>query len=779
MWRMDAGSFAEYLSGLDEASLTLLLQARPDVRVAPVPRGFAQLAQRLGGADSLVMALHTVNRDTVVVGQAIAALGPAATVPAVARLLGSPERAVRGGLADLCGRGLAWTSGARLCLPERLEGHWAAEIGGEGPVARLARSVLVEDLRSTAEVLGFEGFGLRKPELIALLSEVMGEQRSMVAAIAALPKPARKRLEEFRRGYLDFYPAYGGHRPRAADPTALLLEAGLLLRVNGRPALAREVAVAAWLAERDLPLTGPPDLPRSEVDEVVLRPTALAAAQEALRGVTALLDEARSKPIAALKKGGIGPRERARLSSRLSIPADALVLWIDLAYVAGLLGHVDSGYAPTEAFADWRAAPPGSRWAALAYTWLGLEHAPTSRDVGGDKELPPPLPLASSAGPLRRALLSAARSGMSVHAVGAEIDWYFPLHGYDPAPRNDKVGAAIREAELLGVVARDRVTELGEHLLAVTEVAATDELARRCAALLPEVSCDVILQSDLTAVVSGQPSASLARLLAASAVSEARGAAEVWRFTPASVRGALDAGWRGEDLLAELRAVSGRALPQPLEYLINDVARRHGHVRVRGTRSCVVADEATITEILHLRSLGKLHFSRVAPTVVASPRELDEVLTGLRAAGLYPVTEDAEGTVIVEAGHDHQAADTRRATAMRPAARLAAADLARQLATDPRGQAARAVDGSVTFELLTQLNGHLDDAELELLSEAVEHHDDVMIAYRDKNGSRTVRLIRPEQVHGKWLDSWCHLRNAQRDFTVANIEAVAPAGRAD
>ena len=53
-----------------------------------------------------------------------------------------------------------------------------------------------------------------------------------------------------------------------------------------------------------------------------------------------------------------------------------------------------------------------------------------------------------------------------------------------------------------------------------------------------------MLQSDLTAVVSGQPSAAAARLLAAAAVPEARGVATTWRFSPASVRSALDAGGR-------------------------------------------------------------------------------------------------------------------------------------------------------------------------------------------------------------------------------------------
>ena len=94
-------SFTDYLSGLDEASLTAVLQARPDVRMQPVPRGFGQLAQRLGGADSLVIALRGVNRDMVILGQAVVALGASATVPNLARLLGASERAVCAGVAEL------------------------------------------------------------------------------------------------------------------------------------------------------------------------------------------------------------------------------------------------------------------------------------------------------------------------------------------------------------------------------------------------------------------------------------------------------------------------------------------------------------------------------------------------------------------------------------------------------------------------------------------------------------------------------------------------------
>ncbi|MGH3771393.1 MAG: helicase-associated domain-containing protein, partial [Pseudonocardiaceae bacterium] len=465
------------------------------------------------------------------------------------------------------------------------------------------------------------------------------------------------------------------------------------------------------------------------------------------------------------------------LAKRLSIPEDVLVLWIDLAYAAGLLGHADAEYAPTQAYAQWRAGEPGRQWAALAEAWFLLEHAPTRRETNSDKEHPPPLPLASAAGLLRRALLSAAQSGASVGAASKEVDWFCPLHGYDAEQRAVKVAAAVREAELLGVIAADGVSELGEHLLAAAGSAPEDavaELAQRCAALLPETPCSVILQSDLTAVVSGQPSVAVSRLLSASAVAEAHGAARTWRFTPASVRAALDAGWSAADLRTELAAVSAHSVPQPLEYLITDVSRRHGQIRVRGMRSCVIADEALTTEILHTRSLHKLHFSRLAPTVLSSPTGLDEVLKRLREVGLSPMAEDAQGTVIVEARPDHQAAAPDRVIVTRPRSVLSATELARRLAADPQGATMGAAADSDTFELLAQINRHLDDAELELLSDAVDHQTDVLITYRDKNGNRSVRAIRPHQLYGKWLGSWCHLHNAQRDFTIANIEAVGP-----
>jgi predicted DNA-binding transcriptional regulator YafY len=104
---------------------------------------------------------------------------------------------------------------------------------------------------------------------------------------------------------------------------------------------------------------------------------------------------------------------------------------------------------------------------------------------------------------------------------------------------------------------------------------------------------------------------------------------------------------------------------------------------------------------------------------------------------------------------------------------VAAAELARRLRTAPTAGSDGVVD-SDTVELLAQLNPRLNSAELLLLADAIEHQHDVQITYRNKSGNRTVRAIQPLQLYGRWVESWCHLRDAEREFTVANIESVGP-----
>src|SRR5699024_215852 len=107
---------------------------------------------------------------------------------------------------------------------------------------------------------------------------------------------------------------------------------------------------------------------------------------------------------------------------------------------------------------------------------------------------------------------------------------------------------------------------------------------RMLARLLPSPVDHVMLQADLTAVAPGPLENRLARQFEQLAMIESRGGATVYRFSARTVRRALDAGWDRDSIHTFLADHSRTPVPQPLTYLVDDLAGRHGHLRVRRAR---------------------------------------------------------------------------------------------------------------------------------------------------------------------------------------------------
>ncbi|MDF3049591.1 MAG: hypothetical protein K0R87_1229 [Pseudonocardia sp.] len=619
-------AFAEYLSGLDTAALTALLEQRRDVLQEPAPASILELAQRLEAFPSLYAALGRADRDEVVVIQSVA-LG-ARGIPAVADRLQCPPERVRAVVDGLSSRGVAWRTGDRIRLPGRLAEWFTGPLQRFRPLKLIASQTGIDELRTAVTGLGADPADLRKAELTHRLAALYADPGVVGRAVDALPPSAREQFDLIRAGGV-------------VPASAVLVRAGLLLATpHYLPEVPREVEVAILRGTRRA-LTGPPELPASTATPDDGR----AGAEAALLALTSLLDDARRSPLPALKRGGVGVRERGRLTKRVGVVEPAL--WIDVAFEAGLLGRMMAGYGPSDEYDAWRAGSTTQRWATAALAWFALEPAPTSRETD-DGEVPPPEQLHSWGGMVRRALLRAAAGGRSLRAAQAEIGWFCPLAHYDDAGLKRKLAAAVREAELMGVISGDRLSALGEELVAAADRAdAVDVLAASSAALLPDSSARLVLQSDLTALVSGQPSAAAASLLAEAAVLETRGPAATWRFSQQSVRSALDQGWSADELLARLAEISERPVPQPLTYLVADVARRHGAVRVRGVQCCVTGSAPEIAEILATRSLSALQLSRLAPTVLSSPFDPKVVVAALRKAGFMPMPEDGKGVVVL------------------------------------------------------------------------------------------------------------------------------------
>ncbi|GAA3144201.1 hypothetical protein GCM10020001_078910 [Nonomuraea salmonea] len=218
--------------------------------------------------------------------------------------------------------------------------------------------------------------------------------------------------------------------------------------------------------------------------------------------------------------------------------------------------------------------------------------------------------------------------------------------------------AVLDEARLLGLLANNALTDLGRALAGLTARPGDENddavpmvehdpmLAEAATRALASVRRSALFGPDLTAVVTGPPSAELAALLDRTAERESRGAASVWRFTTESVRRALDQGYEADTLLDELAAVG--TIPQPLEYLVRDTARRHGEVTVT-TVGCVVqaTDTALLAEIAAHRRLGRLGLRLLAPTVLVSRAPADRTLSALREVGYSPVPVSDTGEITI------------------------------------------------------------------------------------------------------------------------------------
>ncbi|MEU2374834.1 helicase C-terminal domain-containing protein [Streptomyces misionensis] len=315
-------------------------------------------------------------------------------------------------------------------------------------------------------------------------------------------------------------------------------------------------------------------------------------------------------------------------------------------------------------------------------------------------------------------------------------------------------------------------------LLSPTEQAtAAAAAARILAPLLPEPLDHVLLQADLTAVAPGPLERPLAEMLGVLADVESKGGATVYRFTPGSVRRALDAGRTAADLHDFLTRHSRTPVPQPLAYLIDDVARRHGHLRV-GAASAYVRcdDDALLNEILADKRAAALRLRRLAPTVLAAQTDPAALLEGLRAMGFAPAAESAEGDVLIARAHAHrtpprtapepvpEGPPTPDATLLTAAIRaIRAGDLA---ATAPRKPAGPEPAGG-------ELPRTSSAETLATVQAAVLTGESLWIGYVNAEGAASQRVIAPVRVEGGFVTAYDHTADEVRTYPLHRITGVA------
>jgi hypothetical protein len=346
------------------------------------------------------------------------------------------------------------------------------------------------------------------------------------------------------------------------------------------------------------------------------------------------------------------------VASTLEIDEATAALLVETAYAAGLVeadGHPDPVVLPTPEYDRWREADAAARWAALAQAWLDMPRMPSL--VGTRDERNRPLAALGPdvgdwfAAPLRRDALEQLAvldpgTAATPDSIRDRLAWLHPLQSQ---PRNDEaVAATLREAEVLGLTGRGALASYARALVQTPAGGKPEEAAQAILApLLPEPVDHVLVQADLTAIAPGPLTRELAGELAVAADVESKGGATVYRFTDRSIRRALDAGRTAEQLHELLARHSRTPVPQPLAYLIDDMARRHGRIRVGAAKAYLRSDdEAVLTELLADRRAARLRLRRLAPTVLVADSSVSALLDGLRTLGYAPAAESADGAVV-------------------------------------------------------------------------------------------------------------------------------------
>ncbi len=743
------------MRGRRDDQLQELVRRRPDL-ARPAPSDLTSLAARASTRSSVQRALDGLDRGHLEVLEALVVSGDPVDLERTAALLGAPGQSLEEFVQDLWERALLWR-------------------GNDGQHV----------VRAAAEVLGPHpaGLGPSAAELRGSTPPSYASAESLDAVIASAPPDARSILDMLTWGPPIGTLTPGG--PMAAAGTWLLTHQLIVALSADHVALPREVGLRlrGGRLHRESTLTAP-DLGVTAHAQSSVDAAAGGQASELLGLVDEIAADWGPRPPRVLRAGGLSVRDLKRLSAILDVDLKHAAFVVEIAYAADLLADdasLEPVWAPTPGYDEWQQRPSAHRWLRLARVWLTSGRAPhlvgstpaggggTVNALSADVAYPPTRQLRGDV----LAELAAMPQGHApdLGDLVGRIRWRRPMRR---AEIIEAVTAAVlREAEWLGVTGRGALSTAGRLLVDTAAGPAAAEEA--ISSHLPSPVEHVLLQADLTAVAPGRLEGSIAQFMRLVSDIESRGGATVYRFSPESVRRALDAGWSSAQVLTALKDASRTPVPQPLEYLVGDVARRHGQTRVGSVSAYIRSDNSAVLDtMLADRGLAALQLRRLAPTVVVSPANRTVVLEMLRENGFAPVAEKNDGGVIIPPTAHHRTPVRRRHT---PPTLTSVVD---DEVTETLVAALRAGEESAAYERAreeSQPGPRLPSTEpavaLARLREASADSLGLWIGYADADGRVSRILFYPKRIEGGRAYGPIEGSNVERAFSIHRITGAA------
>ena len=730
---MEMRSFSDYLRSIDDAAFLSLFIARPDL-VTPVPPDIASLAVRACSAPSLARAIDSLNQWQFQVLEAAGTL----TEPFILKsLVALTDKAAAAALEHLISVGLIYPSDDGMRLPTQLRDVIGNEPAGLGPVS-IAKLKLTE--------------------------------------LDNAPLDAKKVLERLIWG-----PPRGsvGDIKNPGPGVTWLLERKFLVPLDQRTViLPREVAIylRGGKTHREN-LINPPVLAGTKRDERQVNLAAIANISTVLRWVEELLNFWAEEPADALRAGGLGVRDLKIISNHLGVDETCTAFITELAYLTSLISvDADDRIMPSNKFDIWLMQTPADRWQVLASAWLitsrvsGLVGRAQAKNVAA---LGPELDRVN-ASRVRALTLSILNENQSIAPDAtsfiALMNWRAPVRR-NSSSQEELATWTLREAEWLGISGQGAISKYGVGFLNGDDLNLINDD-------LPKTVDHILIQSDNTAIAPGPLEHEISQQLAIMAEIESRGGATVYRFSEATIRRALDHGKTGDEIKAFLIKTSKTPMPQPLEYLIADVAKKHGKLRVGNTSSFIrCEDTVLIAQIMNDKKLEVLALRRIAPEVVICDHDAADAMRILRESGYLPAAESSNG-LMLSGPRKNRALSKPRPPRVIGEIEVPSQDLLntaiRALRTGEKSSHKQTRLRQVVSEALGALPRTTANETMDLVIRFIQEEKSLSIGYADNNGSVTHRIIDPIRVSAGALIARDHATGEVPSFRIPRITGVAP-----
>jgi len=504
---------------------------------------------------------------------------------------------------------------------------------------------------------------------------------------------------------------------------------------------------------------------------------AIANVSTVLRWVEELLNFWADEPADALRAGGLGVRDLKIISTHLGVDESCTAFVAELAYLASLISiDADDRILPSNKFDIWLMQTPADRWQMLASQWLitsrvsGLVGRVEAKNVAA---LGPELDRVNAAR-VRALTLELLRENQGVapewNSFKEVLSWRAPVRR-NSSLQDELAEWTLREAEWLGITGQGALSKYGAQFLAGDDLSAINED-------LPKTVDHILIQSDNTAIAPGPLEHEISQALAMMAEIESRGGATVYRFTESTIRRALDHGKTGDEIKTFLVKTSKTPMPQPLEYLIADVAKKHGKLRVGNTSSFIrCEDTALISQIMNDKKLEILSLRRIAPEVVICDMDATDAMRVLRECGYLPAGESANGMILTGPRSN------RALTKPRPPRVIGEVEIPdtetlktaiRALRTGEKSTYRQTRLRQVASEALGQLPRTTANETMETLNQFIIDEKTLSIGYADNNGGVTHRIIDPIRISAGALIARDHATGEVQSFRIPRITGVAP-----